>query len=100
MITKVPPNLTQKYKFQVLTHLPSHWPQLAQLVPLAQPLVQVWKFLTWKLAQRVELAQPLAHASPASMRICIIMQISVLHNSADKLIRPTSRLAPRVSKSA
>jgi len=44
MITKVPPNLTKKYKFQVLTHSPSHWPMLAQLVPLAQSLVQVWKF--------------------------------------------------------
>ena len=32
-------------------HSPSHWPMLAQLVALAQPLVKVWNFLTWKFAQ-------------------------------------------------
>jgi len=35
MITKIPLNLTQKYKFRVVTHSPSLWSMLAQ------PLVQV-----------------------------------------------------------
>jgi len=84
------------------------------------------EFPTWKFAQRVLLAHPLAYARPASsirpttgpglefpnleilpasitrptsLRICIILQISVLHNYTDQLIHPARRLAQRVSKS-
>ncbi|QCD95712.1 hypothetical protein DEO72_LG6g407 [Vigna unguiculata] len=70
---------------------PSHWYMLAQLVALAQPLVQVWNFLTWKFASRVALAQPLAYARPTS---------GTRSTTGPGLEIPTWKFAQRVCKFA
>jgi len=72
---------------------------LAQLVPLAQPLAYARSASSTRPATRPGLEFPNLEILPTSLRICIILQISVLHNYVDQLIRPARRLAQRVNKS-
>jgi len=77
------------------------------------------KFPTWKFAQRVLLAQPLTYARPASstrsatspglefpnleirlasLRIYVMLQISVLYNYTNQLICPASKICTILQK--